>query len=138
MSWATAWFRNPFKSLMKQEEENESIIVFIDYSCNNKQAASSNRICQQLTYKSKFDNFRIFNSDPLKQREQRHEERPGDDLDLDVGRGSPDGLPSHSTSDPPPSVICAEMLFRCNYVAYVAEDNRDVLGFELILSIVHI
>ena len=92
----------------------------------NKQQAA---ICQQLTCKSKYDNFRIFNSDPLKQREQRHEERPGEEVDLDVGRGSPtegDRSPPRSTSDPPPSVICAEMLFRCNYVAYVAEDNREV------------
>ena len=98
---------------------------------------SWNYVFQQLTYNSKYGNFRIFNSDPLKQREQRHEERPpGAEGDLELGRGgSPiaeaegDGLPSGpaaSDPSPPPSVICAEMLFRCNYVAYVAEFNRDV------------
>ena len=86
------------------------------------------------TYNTRYFNFRIFNSDPLKQREQRHEDRPpgvGAEEDLDFGRG---GSPTQagdegdgSPSDPPPapSVICAEMLFRCNYVAYVAELNRD-------------
>ena len=44
-----------------------------------------------------------------------------------MGRGSPEGDPSSSSDPPsPPSVVCAEMLFRCNYVAYVAEFNRDV------------
>jgi len=98
-------------------------------SCPEFQFANFNQDCGCFVVGTK-TGFRIFNSDPLKQREQRHEERPGEEVDLDVGRGSPtegDRSPPRSTSDPPPSVICAEMLFRCNYVAYVAEDNRNVV-----------
>jgi hypothetical protein len=104
-------------------------------SCPDFLYANFNQDCGCFVVGTK-TGFRIFNSDPLKQKERRQQElQPPSPLGpVGDGSGSPDGVFGGDVDDVPPddpscpesrtTVICAEMLFRCNYVAYVSEQNR--------------
>ena len=99
-------------------------------SCADLQFAAFNQDCGCFVVGTK-RGFRIFNSDPLKQDQHRHDTPPPP-----PAAAPPDAAGAEDAASPPDdptssrsttSVVCAEMLFRCNYLAYVSDQNRRLV-----------